>query len=76
MPKKPTETAAREFRVDAKRLREWCQQKEQLFALKKKGESSQKQLKGAGCKARDAEMEEKVFELICELHSRNLLLTR
>ena len=46
------------------------------LSIKKKGKSIQKQLKGAGRKARDAEMEEKVFELICELHSRNLLLTR
>ena len=33
--KKSKEAAAREFRVDAKRVREWCQQKEQLLALRK-----------------------------------------
>ena len=33
--KKSKEAAAREFSVDAKRIREWCSQKEKLVAMKK-----------------------------------------
>ena len=74
--KKSKEAAAREFRVDAKRVREWCQQKDQLLALKKKGKSKRRRLKGAGRKAKDAEMEEELFEWVCEMRSRNLRVTR
>ena len=68
--KKSKEAAAREFRVDPRRIREWVHQKGKMLALKKKGKSKQKRKYGAGCKARDPEMEEEVFEWICEMRSR------
>ena len=40
--KKSKAAAAREMSVDNKRIREWCNQKETLASLKKKGTSSRK----------------------------------
>ena len=45
------ESAARQFKVDSKRIREWCKQKEAFLAMKKRRGSSigtQKKLGGAG----------------------------
>ena len=74
--KKSKEAAAREFRVDPRRIREWVHQKEKMLALKKKGKSKRKRIYGAGRKARDPEMEEEVFEWICEMRSRHVRVTR
>ena len=70
------EAAARECRVDAKRIRVWCSQKEQLLALKKKKKSTRKRLSGAGRKPKDVEMEEELFQWIVELRSRHLRVSR
>ena len=50
------EAAAREFKADARRIREWCSQKEKLTALKKNGKTRSKRLKGAGRKPLDQNM--------------------
>ena len=49
---KSKEAAAREFKVDARRIREWCSQKEKPTALKKNGKTRSKRLKGSWTKAR------------------------
>ena len=66
------EEAAREFQVDAKRIRVWCSQKDQLKALKK---ATRKRLDGAGRKPDDVKMEE-LFEWIVDLRSRHLRVSR
>ena len=67
------EEAAREFWVDAKRIRVWCSQKDQLKALKK---ATRKRLDGAGRKPDDVKMEEELFEWIVDLRSRHLRVSR
>ena len=42
--------AAREFKVDVRRVREWCKQKEELVMKKKCGQSRIKRLNGGGRK--------------------------
>ena len=59
---KSTEAAAREFRMGARRICEWCQQKERLTALKKHGKARRKWLEGMGHKADDDDLKEAVFE--------------
>ena len=58
------EAAAREFGVDAKRIRVWCSQKDKLPAMKKK--STRKRLDEAGRKPNNVEMEE-LFGWIVDL---------
>ena len=70
--KKLKQVAAREFEVDTKRIGVWCSQKEELLALKGKGKSQMKRLKGAGCKAKDVNMEEALFSWVMDLRDRNL----
>ena len=53
--KESKEAAARQFGVDPKTIREWCQKKEQLVALKTSGKSKKKRLVGAGRKALDSD---------------------
>ena len=43
---KSKNAAARQFNVDARRIREWCTQKDQLKAMKMTGNSKSKRLKG------------------------------
>ena len=45
------QVAARQFKIDAKRVREWCSQKEKLTALRKRGEdgSQYQLLADVGC---------------------------
>ena len=74
--KKSKEAAARQFGVDAKRIREWCSQKEKLVATKKKGKSKRRRLDGGGRKALDEDMEEDLFSWIVELRGRNLRVSR
>ena len=69
------EAAAREFGVDAKRIRVWCSQKEKLKATKDK-KATRKRLDGAGRKPNDVEMEEELFEWIVDLRSRHLRVSR
>ena len=70
------QAAARKFGVDAKRLRVWCSQREELVALKKNGKSKKKRLTGAGRKTLDPDMEEALFSWIIELRGRNLRVSR
>ena len=65
-----------QFKVDGKRLREWCAQKEKLKALKKKGKTRRKRLKGAGRKPLDSDLEEDVFDWIINLRGRNVRVSR
>ena len=74
--KESKEAAARQFGVDPKTIREWCQKKEQLVALKKSGKSKKQRLVGAGRKALDSDLEEALFSWIMELRSRNLRVSR
>ena len=74
--KKSRQAAAREFGVDAKRIRVWCSQKEELLALKGKGKSRMKRLKGAGRKAKDVNMEEALFSWVMDLRDKNLHVSR
>ena len=74
--KESKEAAARQFGVDPKTIREWCQKKEQLVALKTSGKSKKKRLVGAGRKALDSDLEEALFSWIMELRSRNLRVSR
>ena len=74
--KSSKEAAAREFKVDSKRIREWCRQKEQLLALKKRKKAKRRRLDGAGRKPRDPEMEEELFQWIVERRSRHLRVSR
>ena len=55
--KKSIASAAREFGVDRKRIREWTKQESELLKFKKDGKPKSKRLKG-GRKALDEEMEE------------------
>ena len=58
------EAAARQFGVDARRIRERCGQKTKLMALKEKpGNSKRKRLDGGGRKAMDEDMEEAVSRI-------------
>ena len=41
------QAAARQFKVDARRVREWCSQKEKLTALKKRGRREASDIKTA-----------------------------
>ena len=70
------EVAAREFGVDAKRIRVWCSQKDKLKATKKEKKATRKRLDGAGRKPNDVEMEEELFEWIVDLRSRHLRVSR
>ena len=74
--KESKEASARQFGVDPKTIREWCQKKEQLVALKTSGKSKKKRLVGAGRKALDSDLEEALFSWIMELRSRNLRVSR
>lgn len=68
--------AARQFKVDPKRIREWCVQKDKLILMKIDGKTKRKRMKGAGRRPMDEEMEEALFEWICEMRGRNLRVSR
>lgn len=70
-------TAAREFKVDPKRIREWCKQKSVISTLKKKrGNAERKRLKGGGRKVHDDEMEDALFSWIAVMRENNLRVSR
>ena len=73
---KSKEAAAREFKVDAKRICEWCSQKDQLTERKKNRRSHSKRLTGAGRKPLDEEMEEEIFDWIMYLRRNHLRVSR
>ena len=70
------QAAARQFKVDAKRVREWCSQKEKLTAMKKRGKTRSKRLQGAGRKPLDSDLEEGLFDWVINLRSRNVRVNR
>lgn len=73
-------TAARQFKVDSKRIREWCSQKERLLALlreeREKGLSERKRLNGGGRKMMDENMEEALFQWIVYMSNQNFRVSR
>ena len=73
---KSKEAAAREYKVDPKRIREWCSQEATLKMLKRKSNSSCKRLVGAGRKPLDENMEDELFHWIAELRTRNVRVSR
>ena len=75
--KKLKDSAAREFDVDPKRIREWCKKKEELVKQKKSsGGSRRKRLQRGGRKAQHDNMEESLFSWIMDLRERNLRVSR
>ncbi len=69
--------AAREFKVDPKRIREWCKQKDMLLKFKKKrGNAERKRLKGGGRRPIDDEMEDALFSWIALMRGNNLRVSR
>lgn len=72
--------AARQFKVDSKRIREWCSQKEKLLKLlieeKEKGSPERKRLNGGGRKLMDESMEEALFQWIVCMSSQNFRVSR
>ena len=68
------QATAHHFKRDAKRVREWCSQKEKLTALKMRS----KCLQGAGRKLLDSDLEEGMFEWIIHvsLRSHNVSMSR
>ena len=72
------EAAARQFKVDPKRIREWCAQKDKLIdtCMKKSGKSKRKRLKRAGRRPMDEDMEEVLFQWICEMREQHLRVSR
>ena len=74
--KSTKEAAARHFGVDARRIREWCAQKEKLISLKECGKSKRRRLDGGGRKAMDEDMEDALFSWVQDMRSRNLRVSR
>ena len=74
--KKTISAAAREFKVDRKRIREWMSQESELTEFKKNGKSKSKRLQGGGRKAEDVDMEVALFDWIVDLRHRNLRVSR
>jgi len=74
--KKCKEAAAREFKVDPKRIREWCKQKKELTEFTKAKKSRRKCLTGGGRKANNEEMEEVLFSWIADMRGQNLRVSR
>ena len=74
--KKNISAAAREFKVDRKRIRQWMIQESELVKCTKDGRSKSKRLQGGGRKAQDVDMEELLFDWIVDLRHRNLRVSR
>ena len=71
------EATARYFGVDAKSIREWSSQRDELASMTKgPGKRKRKQLHGAGRKALDMDMEEALFSWVVDLRGRKLRLSR
>ena len=68
--------AARRYKVDAKRVREWCHQKEALVRMVNEGKPKRRRLEGAGRKPFDRDMEEELFQWIMDLRSQNHRVSR
>ena len=71
------EEAPRQFKMDLKRIREWCQQKDSLVEMNKRRDlCKQRRLDRAGQKVQDKDMEETLLNWIIELHGRNVRVSR
>ena len=70
----PPIPAAREFKIHAKRIRDWYKQKELLKKMKKT--RGRKRLAGGGRKMLDEGMEKAVFDWIGEMRASNLRVSR
>ena len=66
------EVAARKFRVDAKRIREWCQKKAELET----SANPRKRLHGSGRKPLSTELEDRVLEWIHDMRARGQRVSR
>ena len=74
---KSKEATARKFGVAPKRIREWCKQEEKLKAMASHSSQSQrKRLDGGGHRPLLDTLEERVYELIENMRSRRLRVTR
>uniref|UniRef100_A0A1X7TX84 HTH CENPB-type domain-containing protein n=1 Tax=Amphimedon queenslandica TaxID=400682 RepID=A0A1X7TX84_AMPQE len=69
------ESAARQCNLDPRRLREWCSQKDKLTEIKGKGKSKRKLLRGAGRRPNDEDMEDQLFQWICDMREKNLQMS-
>ena len=67
--------AARVFNVDRKCVQRWTKQKNALESIDLRN-SKQKRLEGAGRKAANSGMEEKLYRWICDLREQRLHVTR
>lgn len=74
--KKSKESAAREFDVNPKRIREWCKKKEELMKQKKSSGGSRRKRLHRGRKAQYEDMDESLFSWIMNLRERNLRVSR
>jgi len=63
---------ARKFRVDAKRIREWCQKKRELET----SANPRKRLHGGGRKPLSTELEDRVIEWIHDMRARGQRVSR
>ena len=66
------EAAARKFRVDAKRIREWCQKKAELET----SANPRKRLHSGGRKPLSTELEDRVLEWIHDMRARGQRVSR
>ena len=64
MPKNSKDAAARTFKVDQKRIREWCKQQNDLQALKDEKGQKKKRLGGGGRKLTSEHLEEMLLSWI------------
>ena len=70
------EAAARKFRVDAKRIREWCQKKAELESELETSANPRKRLHRGGRKLPSTELEDRVLEWIHDMRARGQHVSR
>ena len=70
------EAAARKFRVDAKRIREWCQKKAELESELETSANPRKRLHRGGRKPPSTELEDRVLEWIHDMRARGQHVSR
>ena len=73
--KKSKEASAREFKADAKRIRERCKKKELTEFMKTK-KSTRKRLAGGGRKENNEKMKDALFSWIVDMWQQNLRVSR
>ena len=70
------EGAARKFKVDAKRIREWCKQESHLQVLKEQNGIKRKRLEGAGRKLTSENLEQILLEWIENQRGNKIRVSR